>query len=453
MREAALSGIHVAARRTHCSVKRAAAMAIFCTAVLAVPVHAQTVVATDVTEDATEANSQPKIGIDVGGRIYLTFAKPSGGYSQIFVASSTDGRRWDLQQVTRAKAHGRYPALAVGPDDTVHLAWTQYDNGIGKVYYSRYTVRGWSAPRKVSPGDTYAGVPSLAVDAQRTVHLVWYGIRAETPAFTTRHGSTYEILYTAARDGRWQEPTVISPGIPDSVNPVLVIDATGRLHSAWYQFDLRNYQVRHTLYERAWGQPETISSGRADAMAVTLAAGPDGTVAIVWERRDSTGSHIYFAERAQRWSGPQLISAPSENAYNPSVAVDARGRVYVAWDGEGQIYLRRRDGAWLGAEKVTRDVKNTHPIIAAARGTVLLMWTQQSGDEARVRVATVAEMRVPSPQSRPPWGLLVVGLLVMGYVLFWAAWQWRRRRKTASHAVGGRGVGGQSSSGGEGRSL
>src|SRR5438445_11280842 len=92
--------------------------------VTAVSAAAPTIVAPDVTEDATQANSQPKIGVDASGKIYITFVSTAGGYSQSFVASSTDGRRWDLQQVTQARAHSRYPALAVGPDNTVHLAWT-----------------------------------------------------------------------------------------------------------------------------------------------------------------------------------------------------------------------------------------------------------------------------------------------------------------------------------------
>ena len=380
-------------------MKRIAALVVLVTLVAGSSANAQTVVATDVTEDATQANSQPKIGVDDSGKIYITFVSTAGGYSQIFVASSTDGRRWDLQQVTRARAHSRYPALAV--------------------------------------------------DAQGTVHMVWYGIRAGAPAITTRHGSIYEILYTAASDNRlrpasngagWREPKVISPGIPDAINPALVIDSTGRLHSAWYQFDLRNYQVRHTLrpttngagvYDRAWTPPETISSGRADSMAVTLAAGPDGTAVVVWERRDSGGSRIYFAERSQRWSGQQLVSAPAQNGFNPSVAIDGRGRVYVAWDDDRQIYLRRRDGTWREANRVTREAKSTHPNIAAVNEKVLVMWTQQIGDEIRLRAATVAAVNASVPWPRLPWGLLVVGLLVAAYYLGWAAVMWRRSRRAA----------------------
>ena len=67
-------------------MKRLAAVLGFLVIFPAAHAQAQTVVATDVAEDATEANSQPKIGADSHGRIYLAFEKPAGGYSQIFVA-------------------------------------------------------------------------------------------------------------------------------------------------------------------------------------------------------------------------------------------------------------------------------------------------------------------------------------------------------------------------------
>jgi hypothetical protein len=405
-----------------------AVLAVAVTLIVAPSAQAQTVVARGVADDATDANSQQKIGIDSRGKAYLTFVKPAGGVGQIVVASSRDLRRWEEYQVTHATIPSRYPALAVGPDDTVHLAWTQYDAGIGKVYYARYDGRRWSAPVKVSPGEAYAGVPALAVDTHGTVHLVWYGIRPEAPVVKTRHGSVYEILYTAFRDVQWLPPELISPGIPDAVNPSLALDDLGRLHSAWYQFDLRTYQARHTMSAGGWTPPRTISSGRDDALGVSLATGPQGTVEVVWERRETGGSRVYFAEFRQRWSGQQQISPPAQNAFHPTVAVDDAGRLYVAWDSDGVITLRRRDDGWQDVERVSADGKNTQPVLGASQDTVLLAWTQSVAGESRIQLFTVAGTRyaVPPPRARSPWGLLTLLVLLLG-----AAWLWTRRRRPA----------------------
>src|SRR3989442_14723905 len=90
-----------------CSMPRIIASMLLLIMVTAVSAAAPTLVAPDVTEDATQANSQPKIGVDASGNIYITFVGAAGGYSQIFVASSTDGRRRGIHEVSAARDHAR----------------------------------------------------------------------------------------------------------------------------------------------------------------------------------------------------------------------------------------------------------------------------------------------------------------------------------------------------------
>lgn len=390
----------------------------------AAPVHAQTTVASGVSDEATEANSQPKLARDSQGTIYLTFVKPVRGVAQIFVASSDDnGEAWRVQQITTEQADSRYPTLALGSDNQVHLAWTQYDGGVGKVYYSRFDGKRWTPAVRLSPGDAYAGLPALASTPDGALHIVWYGIRAQAPAIRTRHGSIYEILYRGRAGTDWTPAEVISPGIPDSINPALGVDGQGRLHSAWYQFDLRAYQVRHTERDKAWKIPKQISRGDSDAFAVAMAVGRDGAVYVVWERRAASGIRIHFAERHERWSGQQPLSADGKDAFNPSVAVDERGRLYVAWESEGQLYLRRRDRQWLGPERLSEQGQNNHPILSSNGKIVDLMWTQQIGGEHRVRFATIAGAVAPAPSS----GTRLLGLVIITLIIAAALWQFRRR--------------------------
>jgi hypothetical protein len=410
-------------------VRSLCVVAIAITLLSAPPVRAQTVVASDVADDATDANSQPKVGFTSHREAYLTFVKPVQNVEQVFVASSADLRRWDVQQITHATVPSRYPALAVGGDDTVHIVWTQYDQGIGRVYYAHTEGSRWSLPVKVSPGEAYAGVPALAVDSRGTIHLVWYGIRPEAPAVRTRHGSVYEILYTASHDGQWLPPVLISPGIPDAVNPSLGIDDLGRVHSAWYQFDLRAYQARHAMYTNAWTPPHTISTGHDDAFAVSLATGKQGTVYVVWERRETAGGRIYFAEFQTQWSPQQQISSATDNAFHPAIAVDNAGRLFVAWDADGQILLRRRDSGWERIERVPAEGRNAQPTLGASQGTVLLAWTQALAGTLRIQATTVqGNPLAPSPGGSPrPWGVLALGVILLSAAFWWT----RRRRSTA----------------------
>jgi hypothetical protein len=336
-------------------------------------------------------------------------------------SSVDDGRSWRVRQITTRAAPSRYPTLAAGGDGRLHLAWTTYEP-IGHIYYARFDGGGWTSPEKVSPGTAYAGVPAIAVDRQGGVHLVWYGIRDQAPPVLTRHGSIYEILYTGLVRGRWSSPIVISPGIPDSINPALGIDASGLLHAAWYQADVQVYQTQYVRRRGTqWTLPEQVSAGATDAFAVALAVHPDGRAYLVWERRGRP-TRIYFSERLERWAGQEPVSPDGVNAFTPSVAVDTQGRVHVVWEHEGRIQLRRRDRRWQGVETLAAEGTNTNPIIAAHGETVDLMWTQESGGRHRVRFVSLGPA-VPRSDARSPlWAAAILLLLAGG--LFW---QWRRR--------------------------
>lgn len=389
------------------------------------PVVAQAVVADRVSEDATEGNSQPKMGRDAAGAIHLTYVKPVGGVDQIFIAASPDGgRSWRNTQLTRRALHSRYPALAVEPDGTLHAVWTTYEP-IGHVYYSRSSGGRWSGPVKISPGNAYAGVPAIAVAPNHDVHVVWYGIRNQAPQVRTRHGSIYEIMYSGFVGGRWSDPIVISPGIPDSINPALALDTSGVLHSAWYQFDVRAYQVRYARRQARWENPQQITSGTVDAFAVALALSSADRVFLVWEHRGPGRVQIYFAEGPDRWSPPTAISG-AEPAFHPSVAADAGGRVFVAWESEGRLQLRRRTDRWLGIERIMQDGQNRHPILATGREAVDLMWTQEIGGVNRLRFVALA----PQGQGRRG-GRSGVGLLILVLIVVLLLWQLRRRQTLA----------------------
>lgn len=392
----------------------------------ALPVSAQTIVARDVSEDATEAASEPKIARDAQGAVHLTFVKPVGGVDQVHVASSTDnGRTWSVRQITTRSVPSRYPTLTAGPGGALHLAWTTYEP-IGHVYYARLSGARWSTPRQVSPGNAYAGVPAIAADDRGAVHLVWYGIRDQAPQVTTRHGSIYEILYSGLSGGRWSVPVVISPGIPDSINPALAVDGSGTLHSAWYQFDIQIYQVQYARRRANWELPHQVSAGSTDAFAVALAVHPDGRAYLVWERRGQP-TRIYFSERLDRWAAQQPISPEGRDAFSPSVAVDVRGRVYVVWESDGQLYLRRRDRQWQGSERVAAEGKNTHPIVAAHGETIDLMWTQEIDGRRQIRFIALGAPGAAGAADRSAlWASAILILLALGLV-----WQWRRRAAVA----------------------
>ena len=348
-----------------------------------------TVVAGEVTEDATASNNQVKLVRDAAGHLVVAGVLAVGGTPQVvLIGSQDDGGHWArLAQVSSGPIPSRLPALGLDGAGRLHVIWTRYDDGVGKIYYRVWAGR-WAAPQaRISPPHGYAGFPSLAVDGRGQAHVVWYGIREGSLPASTRHGSIYEIFYTGFDGRAWSPPRLISTGLPDSVNPALAAARAGRLRAAWFQYDGRAYQVRYAERDGAWSDPETVQATRADAFNPDVAVDARGEPLLVWERHEGMTSVIQFARRAGgRWQDPVDLSAASPPARHPALSVAPSGDVYVVWEREdGQIVARRLSGRWEPAAPLTADGGNTFPSVLASDQGAGVVWTHTAQGRSQVR--------------------------------------------------------------------
>lgn len=320
------------------------------------------VVARDVSPQATAENSQRKLVVDRQGRLALAFVRPAGGVDRVFLAESADrGRSWRWAEVSSASRPARLPALYLFPDGALHLVWTDF--GLkGRILYSVRRTGRWTAPLALSAPGVYAGVPVVAPLRGRA-HVLWYGIRPERPQEATRHGAIYQILATRQEGRAWVPPEVISPGVPDSINPALAADAAGRLHAAWFQFDGRVYQIRYTRFTGRWEAPRSVTAGDVDHTNVALDA--DGTeVHLVWEERGPQHKIVYGSPGQP----PRVLAS---GAVGDPVVAAAAGRVAAAWSEGGVIILRSIRPA-AAARRVGQGVA---PMLALRGSTAYLAWT------------------------------------------------------------------------------
>lgn len=353
-------------------------------------------IARGVASDATASNNGVKLA-RAGGVLVAAYA--GGTPPQILLAASRDGgAHWaPLAQASDGPIPSRLAALAVDASGRLHVVWTRYDDGVGKVYYREWAPgRGgagaWTAPQlRISPAGLYAGYPAVALDRAGRPHVVWYGIREGRSPVPTKHGSIYEILYTGYDGSAWSRPALISPGPPDSINPALVSDFAGRLHAVWYQYNGRVYQLRYAEYASGWGAPDGVSRTPEDEFNPDVAADGQGRLALVWEQHDARGSTIDYARRAGgTWSAPVALSAGPTPAYHPSISTDATGAIWIGWDADdGQIYARRYKNGWGPALRLTADGDNAYPSVLSDAGALDVIWTHTSAAGASVYFARV----------------------------------------------------------------
>jgi hypothetical protein len=369
-----------------------------------VSAQSASVVAAGVTDDATASNNQVKLIRDRAGQLIVAYTQNVGGTPQVMLAASQDeGRHWtSLAQVSSGQVPSRLATLAIDAGARLHIVWTRYDDGVGKIYYRVWQGR-WAAPQnRISPSPGYAGFPAQAVDGQGHSHVVWYGIRSGPQPVATRHESIYEIFYTGF-DGRgWSPPRLISTGLPDAINPTMAADRTGRLHVAWYQFDGRAYQVRYAERDGAWDQPETVLATRFDAFSPDLALDAGGRAALAWEHHDGLSSSIQFSRRlGGGWSDPVDLSSGAPPTRHPSLGISPAGIVYVGWDTEtGAIQIRRFGTRWEPPLTVAADGGNSFPSVLASDRGASVVWTHtspQGGSAVRYLLLGPASGAVPIP--------------------------------------------------------
>lgn len=297
----------------------------------------------------TESNNQHKLAWH-DGRLYVTYSKVVGRMPRIFVDVSADSRtRRSLGQVSRGDAPATLSTLALDPQGRIHVAWTAFDRGIGRVFYSRSdraTAGGWAPPLALSSPTAYAGYPSMDVDPGGRLHLAWYGIREASAGQPVAHGAIYEIFYVThpgRPDGRWSAPLRLSGGFPDSINPALAVDNRGRVHVVWFQSDGQAYQITYGRRDgTTWSAPVALTSGPRPATKPAIALDGDGRVHIVWERSVGGRTSIHYMSGGRdRWTSPVDLSLGSGR--HPTVAIRGQ-RVVTLWQGEdGSIRVRALD--------------------------------------------------------------------------------------------------------------
>jgi hypothetical protein len=180
-------------------------------------------------------NGSLDIAVAPGGQVFAAWTEYDG---RLWIARSSDGGRNFSKPLLVAgdppAPPARAPALAVGADQPVVLAWTTGDAAAADIWvaHSSDGGRSFSVPKPAAVTAGYSDAPKLAFDAGGALHLV----HAES-----RGGpfgpSSIRHLWSTDRGRSFGPPSEISnplpPGYSGAAFPALGIDARGRVVVMW----------------------------------------------------------------------------------------------------------------------------------------------------------------------------------------------------------------------------
>jgi len=259
----------------------------------------------------------------------IIFSGGSHGGDILFARSSDGGRTFgDARNLSDDRAgsgkgrvtadfwHNGSLALAVGPEEALYVAWTDYE---GDLWFSRSSDAGesFTTPRRV-PGEDAARPalgPSLAVDAQGVIHLAWtLGERADA-----------DVRVTRSEDGgdTFDAPSSVHPGSGHVDAPQLAVDGQGTVHLVYGESaegPMQRYRIKYTRRaagDEAFAAPVDISSRQLERFGSTgfpaIATGTDGHVYVAWEVFPEAGTRpnglgfAYSTDRGETFSGPEVV--------------------------------------------------------------------------------------------------------------------------------------------------
>jgi hypothetical protein len=176
-----------------------------------------------------------------GSVVHVAWQDSTAGNWEIYYKRSTNGgTSWGADtRLTNNSAISNFPTLAVS-GSTVHIAWVDYRNGAGNIYYKRSVNGGanWGADTRLTKSNDQNYWPSLAVNGS-VVHLVYARI--------VKTG--YEIIYNISNnDGiKWGTDVQLTSNPAKSSVPSIAVSGSN-IHIIFRDDRDGNYEIYYKRY-------------------------------------------------------------------------------------------------------------------------------------------------------------------------------------------------------------
>ena len=319
---------------------------------VATPASAQSVVSEGAyLSGSTKYTNGRKIAYDSKGRLHAVYTQKVSdrvGNPGMYAYSDDEGTTWtvsleDLDQGTADNPEwGNFtPAIAVGSDDSVHIAWyAAHKSAQTKaIFYAVSRDRGvsWSRPEVVTekmPAGVYTW-PSLALDGTNIPHLV----------FSDPQGTKAGYYTSKEPSGSWKVPIKIT----DKSNPkdVVGIEYNPNLGSqgalfAFFDGSGNNGTVRINRSDdlgKSWTGLSTPASTGGRALWPSMTFDKQGNSYLTMTLNSGSAFKIWLLKRDTQgnWSKPDVDNLfPPEKVkgyMRSSLTIDADDNLHVFVEG------------------------------------------------------------------------------------------------------------------------
>jgi hypothetical protein len=231
------------------------------------------------------------------------------------------------QRMSESLADEDYPAMAVGPDGRIWVAWIASEGGADTVRI-RSSVDGkdWSEAETIGPpGDHYQ--VALASTKPASVTAVLSSIVAGR---VNLHAADYTIGSGAAVRLLTQGPG------PDTF-PRMAVAPNGDIYLVYQSGSKGNTDISLMVRRSGeWSSPIKVTEHPASDWEPSIAVNSRGEAAIAWDSYRHGNYDIFLRRYRAGELGPveRITSSPDFEAH-ASIVYDHRDRLWIAWDNGG----------------------------------------------------------------------------------------------------------------------
>jgi hypothetical protein len=305
----------------------------------------------------------PHLAVDSQGTLHMIWldwvdVKPHMPF--ILYANKPAGSSWSPFSKIPVNQKFSDSAIAVGPDDTIHIVWSSTDYVEPDVdapikYISRSVNGSWSNVKVLSSNLKGNARPDVAVAPNGTVHVVWsYG-----NVFDKENNGIYHVMKPIEEP--WTEPIYVY--IDDfAENCLIETDLSSTVHLIMDGKDGEDDVVRYSYkpVDEGWSPPSEFSFTPVLESVEQLASDGQGKLYLVWSEWADPGFSLkyikYTSSPGGNWSS-EFTAFSVDDISSPAVSIDHEGNPIATWSS------RYFDEQWIYSIWVTHNFAG-HSLIA-----------------------------------------------------------------------------------------
>jgi len=285
----------------------------------------------------TLSKAAPATVPDSAGNIWAAWHAGSAGSRDIYVgklAAGADNFGSSIR-LTASTADQCNPAIAIGSDDKLYVAWQDNRIGTWDIYVSTSSDGiTWSTERRVTDTNDNQVNPAIAVDNLNRAYIVWQDDRNRN-----------QDIYIAVSSNGFVTETVsqITSNIANQIEPAIAVDSSNTVYVVWTDARNGSSDVYGAASNKGpWTNVPIVSSAGSQS-SPAIAAGPEGSILhLLWVDDRSGNQDIYYATSnglpSAPLSGSSIIDDASRaNQLAPAIVTNGSSKVFASWQDRRNI--------------------------------------------------------------------------------------------------------------------